>query len=656
MAAVAQSRIQDDVHPLLRHPRPIKRDSARAQHMLDLIADSEEKLKELHREKSVTTKWLERPLYQHLEVSNVEPQREKVVEGQECEKEYGFVREEKKKALEDEEEESDADLLDRWTNPNRPTSVGKEAVEALVEPKTQLSASFAKKQPHPLNCPRPVSYNAQHLLSPEWTASPSTMSPNTPAHRRASSYLDSNRTSSITSSTSSVESSPRIVQQQQEPQTWAGPAAQVPTRMRAERPISYQPQSSQSLGSPETTHRPRPMSFATYHQRNRSSTKIASSRGLRNNSYPNFSRPPTSGTAKAVPGEHMENDLVYNRYADDEVGPPTPASARPASSRLASSRPVSPIQAVVTFPEQPEEVKVEKKQKNRWSAIPDTFKKLAARRRSSAAMQDKPAFEVRIDDDTHNDQPKMHLTEENLAWYEREVSQAPSTPRSRLSVVDLIPTPTYSPTDLSHPQSAPRPVSSSKQMGALPLPFAPWTDGGPPSPAATADRRRSSGQSSLSPSRNPALHHRPSAEAVPQQQQLRPASMYSHRSSLVLPSPPGTATTTAPAHANHPHHHHHQASTFSVPASPRFNSSRLGTPIPDPTCILCKTSKPSYDFVDRRITANCWHEPATCLSCMQSWIHSAVKTQGWDRCACPECGEAMSGEDIGAFVDVRYLR
>ncbi|CBX95540.1 hypothetical protein IAQ61_004371 [Plenodomus lingam] len=630
MAAVAQSRIQDDVHPLLRHPRPIKRDPAKAQRMLGLIADSEENFKELQREKSVTTRWLERPMYEHLEKSNVESERKEVGKVHEYEKESSPVQEASKEevAVKEQEEENDADLLDRWTNPNRPTSVRAEALQGLVEPKTLLDTSFAKKRPQPLNCPRPISYNAQHLLSPEWTASPSTMSPNTPAQSTLS-HPDHIPASSIASSPSSVYSD-RIVHQQP---TWAAPTNQIPTRMRAERPVSFQPQSSQPLGSPQAAQRPRPTSFATYHQKNRSNTKIASSRGLRNNSFPNLSTAQAIGSAKAVPGEQMENDVVYNRFADDEVGPPTPSSPFPTS----------PMHTAVTFTEQEEEVKVEKKQKNRWSAIPQTFKKLAARRRSSAAMQERPTFEVKVDN-PH----KMNLTEENLAWYEQEVNHIPSTPRSRLSAVDLVPTPAYSPTNMSQPSSAPQTISSSKQMAPLPLPFAPWAAGAPPSPAATADRRRSSGQSSLSPNRNSMLHHHPSAEVVPQA--LRPASSYSHRSSLVLPSPPCSAT--------HPYHQHQpQPATYSAPASPRLTYSRLGTPIPHPTCILCKTSKPSYEFVDRRITANCWHEPATCLGCMQAWIQNLAHTQGWDRCACPECGEAMSAEDVGAFVDTgRYMR
>lgn len=42
--------------------------------MLGLIADSEEA--KLHREKSLTTRWLEKPFYAHLDVSDVESGKE----------------------------------------------------------------------------------------------------------------------------------------------------------------------------------------------------------------------------------------------------------------------------------------------------------------------------------------------------------------------------------------------------------------------------------------------------------------------------------------------------------------------------------------------------------------------------------------------------
>lgn len=74
MAMLAQNQPQLDLHPALRHPRPVTRDTAKAQRMLGLIADSEEA--RLHREKSITTRWLERPLYAHLDVSDVESGKE----------------------------------------------------------------------------------------------------------------------------------------------------------------------------------------------------------------------------------------------------------------------------------------------------------------------------------------------------------------------------------------------------------------------------------------------------------------------------------------------------------------------------------------------------------------------------------------------------
>jgi hypothetical protein len=77
MTMLAQSQShshpQSDIHPLLRHPRPITRDSAKAQRMLGLIAASEETA--LQRQKSVTTRWLERPTYAQLDVSDVESEQ-----------------------------------------------------------------------------------------------------------------------------------------------------------------------------------------------------------------------------------------------------------------------------------------------------------------------------------------------------------------------------------------------------------------------------------------------------------------------------------------------------------------------------------------------------------------------------------------------------
>lgn len=538
-------------------------------------------------------------MYQHLELSDIDSERDEPDDGRKVDS----VHEERL-------EEDDAALLERWTKPDRPASFNSEASLPLrAEPKTRLDTSFVKRRPNPINCSRPTSYHPQHLLTPEWTVSPIAISPSTQRPRPTSLQPNSpNVRLESFSSNSSMGSSPRMGH----PETWPSPLAQHSSKIRAERPVSFQPSSFPSLGSPmQNSPRPRPISFATYsHQRNRSNTKIASSRGLRNNSYPNFSRPISMVAPRAVPGEQMENDTIYQRFGDDEVGPPSPSS---------------PIRhALDGFEPTQDKEKTEKKSKNRWSTIPQSLKNFATRRRSSAAAHEPPRLEVRMED-----LRRMNLTEENLHWYENDVARSPATPKTRPSAVELLPTPTYSPFDVDHPVFE----------AALPLPFAPWADG-PPSPASSMDNRRGSGSSSLSPTRK-AAPSRLSVENVPQN---RPASIHSHRSSLVIP----LHTSTAPQ----------QRHTIDVPASPRNTTpSRRNTPVVDPTCIICKTSKPQSHFVTRRITGNCWHEPSTCLHCLQSWVEQCLYTRGSGQCTCPECGEKMGFEDIGAFVDeAAYVR
>ncbi|KAI4957590.1 hypothetical protein J4E86_004729 [Alternaria arbusti] len=450
MAAVAQSHVQDDVHPLLRHPRPIKRDSAKAQRMLGLIADSEEALRNLQREKSVTTRWLERPMYEHLEISDVEEEKDEsraVIQEQKTEAVVEKVVIEDKPIEEKPKEDSDSDLLDKWTNPNRPASSfnPEETLSKLpeTESSTKVNTSPIKRRPLPLT--RPTSYNAQHLLSPEWIASPATMSPNTPGQGPASSYLDSSDKprSSISSRGSCECERPQV-----NPTQWTYPPMNDANGAQTQRPISYHPQSSTALDSPPMQPRPRPTSFATYHQRNRSGTKIASSRGLRNNSYPqNRSRPVSGCAPKAIAGENIENDMVYQQYGDDEVGPPTPVT----SSKLAfspppvfSATPATPIHPTLdAFATSEEKNKPEKKIKHRWSTIPQALKNFGARRRDSSAQHEQQKFATVVED-----LRRMNLTQENLQVYEAEANQDPAASK-RLSAVDLIPTPTYSPFDMN---------------------------------------------------------------------------------------------------------------------------------------------------------------------------------------------------------------
>ncbi|KNG51212.1 hypothetical protein TW65_01541 [Stemphylium lycopersici] len=672
MATVAQSQIQDDVHPLLRHPRPIKRDSAVAHRMLGFIADNEEALKGLHRERSVTTRWLERPMYQHeaaptVEEEKVQPREEPIPDAVKEE-----VKEDPKEQpsqqptvqslqipQEKPEDDCDSDLLDKWTNPDRPTSsFNPEATLTKLpdpEPTTHLDTDVIKRRPQPLT--RPASYNAQHLLSPEWVASPATLSPQTPRQRPASSHLDS-----LDKPRTSISSRGSCECDRPHPAIWNYQPSQEVRNVRAERPVSYQPQSFTSLDSPPLQQRPRPTSFATYHTRVRSGAKIASSRGLRNNSYPaNSPRQVSGSNSKAISGENIENDMVYQRFGDEEVGPPTPMRSivstsiptfSPPPPPAFSAAPPTPVHNPFDAFDVPEEkTKPEKKTKNRWSTIPQAFKNFGARRRdSAAASQERPKLGSVVDDVR-----RMNLTEENLHTYETESNRASTTPK-RLSAIDLIPTPTYSPFDMNVAANK----SSPRLEAPLPAPFAPWTADAPPSPAASADRRRSSG-TSLSPRQTPSGLL--GEKSMQQQQQVRPLSMMSspRNSIIAVPSPNITCTPPQPYpyQQQSPHHYQYQSQPSSRPTTADFpragTPSRRNTPAMERTCILCKTAKPNWEFVNRRITGNCWHEPATCGACLQTWIRQCVASRGWDACTCPECGEGMGREDVAAFAEVSPL-
>ena len=234
MTAVAQSLIQDDIHPLLRHPKPIKRDYAKAQQMLGLVADDEEKLKALQREKSFTTQWLERPIYEQLLVSDTESEGAclhhalKANSTHEENKEYGV------------------DLSDQWTKTNRPTSFHSKAPMS-IQPNDRLDKLFVKKRPGPIKCSRPVSYVAQHLPVPNWSMSPDTMSPNVQGPRRFTMQPNSSSVGdSSFSSNHSTESAPQLVH----PATWTSPNVPRHTRTRTEQPVPFQYQGAVSPGSP----------------------------------------------------------------------------------------------------------------------------------------------------------------------------------------------------------------------------------------------------------------------------------------------------------------------------------------------------------------------------------------------------------------------
>ncbi|KAF2132909.1 hypothetical protein P153DRAFT_382530 [Dothidotthia symphoricarpi CBS 119687] len=568
MASVAQSQIQDAVHPLLRHPRPLKRDPAKAQRMLSLITDSEAKA--LQRERSKTTIWLERPMYEHLEASPL---------GLEHAEEHIELAKVDNHSTQ-QREETDSELLDRWTKPDPPTLLKSvEVAQAQPEANPNTYASIRRK---------PLPQEQQSLR-------PTT---NTQLRRPVSFQSDnSNFHQDSLSSSDNSRPTMRLIHNQ----TWDA-SSQMKTNAR---PVSLQPlrpSSGRDSLSPfgnlqPAERRPRPMSLATVNFRDRPNGKIASSRGLRNNSYPVFSKSETEFAPRVVPGEQIETHTTAHQTVGDEVASPSfPSPLRAPTDIFAAVE---------------EKAKADKKSKKRWSSIPNTFKNMARRKFSISVEDPKNVVDL---DNLH----QMNAPEDRSNHHHEEID----SPTRNLNLHGLkhLPTPNQSPIKTAHPRfEAP-----------LPPPFAPWTDE-PPTPPSSLHQRKSSGLS-ISITMAPSQPQSP----VTMPTQSRPASLHSQRSSGISPLFTSNATLSH--------------FTSDTPTSPRVGMSRRGTPSLEKTCIICKTTKPHAEFMNRRITANCWHEPSTCLQCLESWVENCIVTKGWERCSCPECGENMASEDVGAFT------
>lgn len=566
MAEVAQSHIQETVHPLLRHPRPLKRDPAKAQRMLGLIADSEAKA--LQRERSKTTKWLERPMYEHLEASDLDVAKEKEHIEQAKVDDYAI-----------ETDNIDSDLLDRWTKPDRqesPRSLDLTLVQVESGPSTD--ASTLRKQP-----PR----DPQARRPSTWIALTSI---NSQPQQPESFQSDD---SSFEADSFSLGNS-RPMMRHMHAQAW-DTSSQTgangrPMSLQAHHPSSGR-DSLSPFGNPQhTERRPRPKSLATFNARDRPNSKIASSRGLRNNSYPNFSKPIPEITPRPVPGERIENYTTGDRMMDDEAGSSTFSSPLRATMDVSEAR--------------QENTKANKKSKKRWSSIPITFKNITRRRFSVSTEDPKPVVDM-------DNLPETKATE-NVYNPNRHYQGTDGTVQNlHLQGLDRLPTPNHSPLKMASPTFE----------SPLPPPFAPWADV-PPTPPSCLHKRTSSGLST-STTVDSVRQQSPIATSV----RSRPTSLLSRGStSGISPSITGNV------------------------ASPRPSTSRRGTPSLEQTCIICKISKRPSEFLNRRITANCWHEPATCLQCLELWIENCIVTKGWERCSCPECGELMASEDVGAFT------
>lgn len=575
----------------------------------------------------------------------------------------------------------------QWTKPEQSSPASFDSAQAaqrLGEAKaSKLEKSFDIKRIETSDW-IPPSYNleeiqsiASYSSSPEWAALSNTLKQNARQQRPVSLQLDNPNLlakpslSSMPSFSSFGKTEPDL--RLTHPTRRAAPPARLAQAAQPQRSESYDSgrESFESISKPWLEGRPRPTSFATYHSRNRSKTKIASSRSSRLNSYPNFSR--------KMSGENP--DILVNGYIDQHTTHGAEESHYEDTFPTESPMPLSapPFTRNSTFEriggrmlsEEEKEIEKEKaaraekgnKARNRWSTIPSILKfaKPSKRRASNAHELDGTSVEEirRVSQNATEQHNQTPIITHRYSSYEpprnRVEPTASPRPQSQLKPLDLLPTPQHSPLAMSFDKS---PRSSA----VLPPPFAPWAGAAdptaaPPSPPSSVSnplnnpQRRKSGNPVLSPSQG---YTSPLSPNSPRETfDSRPTSLHSHRSSTFSSHIATSLTSPTSASSAAPSRLSFVSPTAMTSPQPAFASSntstpRRGTPMLERTCLLCRASKPMDDFSMRRITGNCWHETSTCLSCMQAWVENSMDRR--ERCACPECGENLGYADVMAFT------
>jgi hypothetical protein len=568
----------------------------------------------------------------------------------------------------------------QWTKTERPSPASFdsfEAIQKLAEPKvSKLEKSFGIKRVESTDW-MPPSYNpeeiqsiASYSSSPEWAALSNTLKQNARQQRPVSLQLDNPNLlvkptlPSIPSFSSFGMNEPdlRLIH----PQTWAAPPAHPIQPKQPHRSESYDSgrESFESIEKPWLEGRPRPMSFATYHSRNRSKTKIASSRSSRLNTYPNFSHKMSGENPDIRVDQHHDQDTTHGAQETHwgegvVVASPVPLSAPPFERKNTFER----IGGRMLSDEEKELEKEKAAKVEKGNKVLLKFAKPAKRRASNANELDRASI---IEDfrrvsqnapEINNQKPI--ITHRYSSYNEPAQSEAEPTPsprpQSQLKPLDLLPTPQHSPLAMTFDKSP-------RNSTVLPPPFAPWAgtadqNAAPPSPPASISNplnslhRRKSSNPLLSPGHGFPL---PLSSGSPRETfESRPTSLHSHRSSTFSSHVTTSLTSPTSASSTAPSRLSFISPTTMAPPQPPFASSsastpRRGTPMLERTCLLCKGSKPIDDFNTRRITANCWHETSTCMACMQAWVENSIDRR--ERCVCPECSESMSYEDVGAFA------
>ncbi|KAJ4288009.1 hypothetical protein N0V90_012025 [Kalmusia sp. IMI 367209] len=369
-----------------------------------------------------------------------------------------------------------------------------------------------------------------------------------------------------------------------------------------ETPIELDAGPDHELLIPPPRPRIRPHSYTAPRFSERPTNKIASSRsrGLRaNSSPPNFSRPLSGCAPKPIPGEDMERDPLYIRFQDIDADPRSPMSPiggtlisneiKAALEKLemgSKSRAQSPMPTSPPLP-------ANRRSKPRWSSLPVSLMKLAAKKRGSKSEEDHLHLEKQPSKEI------VTLTEENLQRWEDEVGYVPKMYRLGY---DLLKSPAEVDMEVERATPVP-PVSKTPSpaplmMGAmLTPPMSPPTS----PPLAQQSSNGSTIGALCSPSLTPTLTQR-SCSASPSL-----AIRSSTTSTLIRRFP----TVPAP-----------QA---CLPAQPTLAAQKEALSMKSNnllTCVLCKEVEHPSAFPTQPLSAQCLHAARTCKECVQHWIES----------------------------------
>lgn len=483
----------------------------------------------------------------------------------------------------------------------------------------------------------------------------------------------------------------------------AVPLSQSPQQLSFPKaPIELDAGPDHELLLPPRRPRARPHSYTSPRFSDRPKNKIASSRSRGLSSPPNFSRPLSGSAPKPVPGEDMERDplsIRFNDIEDDPRSPMSPVGGTFISNEIKAALEklemgISKSRANSPMPTSPPPAP-KRASKPRWSSLPVSLMKLAAKKRSSKTDEDG----LHIHLERKETKEVATLTEENLQRWEDEVGYVPKMYRLGydllkspveldMEVERCTPVPPMSktpsprpdalalaraqgqmltpPMSLSPPTSPPLPrqqssIGSGSTMGALPSPSLVLT----PSPAPTPTLS----QSGFAPT--PSLAIRSSTTSTLLRRFPDPPPYYA-------PVPPCPQEYQQQYQRQHQHSHSHSRTNSSDHTRRRSQTlaqqkevlSHSPTPVPTssftPTststntntnlssCALCAELEPRSSFPAQPLSANCTHPARVCRECVQSYVQGAVERG--EKVRCLECGCSVGVEEVLGAVGGEFLR